>query len=100
MHAERLPRPSRAEQKAALEARIEQQRVDILVTAGRLRTASQRLDDGWHALMCYKTPLVASAGLVALSLSRHPGRLWRLLRRARRAATTALLLKRGWRLLR
>ncbi|WP_300271738.1 YqjK-like family protein [Halomonas sp.] len=97
MHAERLPRPSRAEQKAALESRIEQQRVDILVAAGRFRTATQPIDDGWHTLMRFKTPLVALGGLIALRLARRPGRLLRL---GRRAAAGALVLNRARRLLR
>ncbi|MFP4137895.1 MAG: YqjK-like family protein [Halomonas sp.] len=97
MSADRRPAPSRAERKAALESRIEQQRVDILVAAGRWRSATQPLDDGWHALMRFKAPLVALGGLVALRLARRPGGLLRL---GRRATAGALVLNRIRRLLR
>lgn len=97
MGADRHQAPSRAERKAALESRIEQQRVDILVAAGRFRTATQPIDDGWHTLMRFKTPLVALSGLIALRLVRRPGRLLRL---GRRATAGALVLNRARRLLR
>jgi len=97
MGADHRKAPGRAEHKAALESRIEQQRVDILVAAGRFRTATQPLDDGWHTLMRFKTPLVALGGLIALRLARRPGRLLRL---GRRAAAGALVLNRARRLLR
>jgi len=87
----------RADIKAELEERIEQQRVDILVEASRWRTATRPLDDGWRTLMRFKAPLYAAGGLLLLRLGRHPGRLLRL---GRRAAAGALVVNRTRRLLR
>nr|WP_298249643.1 YqjK family protein [uncultured Halomonas sp.] len=88
---------SRSDEKTALEERIEQQRVDILVEASRWQTATQPLDGGWHRLMRFKTPLYALGGLLVLRLSKHRGRL---LRYGRRATTGALAINRMRRLLR
>ncbi len=88
------PPPNRSERKADLEARIEQQRVDILVEASRWHEASRPLDDGWRTLMRFKLPL-ALAGVVLLRnrRTRH------LLHYVRRLGTTALLFRRVRRLL-
>lgn len=88
---------SRSDEKTALEERIEQQRVDILVEAGRWQTATQPLDGGWHRLMRFKTPLYALGGLLALGLGKHHSRL---LRYGRRATASALVINRMRRLLR
>ncbi|WP_163559633.1 YqjK family protein [Halomonas sp. NO4] len=91
------PRPSRAERKARLLATIEQQRIDILVDAHRLREASRPIDDGWHSLMRFKTAFIAAGGVALFQGARHPHSLVRL---ARRAVAAALLVNRARRLLR
>lgn len=95
--ATRQSPPSRAERKAQLEATIEQQRIDILVAASRWREASRPLDDGWRALMRFKTPLYALGGALLLRSARRPGSLLRL---AKRAGAGLLLFRRARRLLR
>lgn len=89
--------PSRSERKAQLEARIEQQRIDILVEASRYREASRPIDEGWQALMRFKAPLYALGGVLLLKSARHPNSLLRV---AKRLAAGALLLRRARRLLR
>lgn len=89
--------PSRTERKAQLEARIEQQRIDILVEASRYREASRPIDEGWQALMRFKAPLYALGGVLLLKSARHPTSLLRV---AKRLAAGALLLRRARRLLR
>ncbi|WP_254277150.1 YqjK-like family protein [Halomonas sp. 3H] len=87
----------RAVQKARLEARIEQQRVDILVEASRFREAGRPIDDGWHTLRRFKAPLYALGGVLLLRSARHPNSLLRV---ARRLVAGGLLLRRARRLLR
>jgi hypothetical protein len=89
--------PTRAERKAWLEARVEQQRIDILVEASRCREASRPIDEGWQTLMRFKAPLYALGGLLLLKSARHPNSLLRV---AKRLAAGALLLRRARRLLR
>lgn len=86
----------RAQRKAALEIRIEQQRIDMLVESNRWREASRGIDSAWHGLMRFKVPLAAIGSIVLLNSIRHPRTL---LRRGRRLATTLLLLRRAQRLL-
>ncbi|GGX82893.1 hypothetical protein GCM10007160_08000 [Litchfieldella qijiaojingensis] len=90
------PRRQRALHKAALELRIEQQRIDMLVESSRWREASSGIDAVWHGLMRFKVPLFAIGGVVLLRGARHPRSLLRL---ARRVASGALLLRRAQRLL-
>jgi len=97
MTTDRRPRTPRAATKAELEARIEQQRVDILVAGSRWRSATRPIDDGWRTLMRFKAPLYAAGGLLLFRLGRHPGRLLRL---GRRATAGALVVNRVRRLLR
>lgn len=92
-----LPAPSRTERKAELEARIEQQRIDILVEASRYREASRPLDEGWQMLMRFKAPLYALGGALLLKSARHPNSLLRV---AKRLTAGALLLRRARRMLR
>jgi hypothetical protein len=89
--------PSRSEHKEQLEARIEQQRIDILVEASRYREASRPIDEGWQALMRFKAPLYALGGVLLLKSARHPNSLLRV---TKRLAAGALLLRRARRLLR
>ncbi len=91
------PAPTRAEQKARLEASIEQQRIDILVEASRYREASRPIDEGWQTLMRFKAPLYALGGVLLLKSARHPTSLLRI---AKRLTAGALLLQRARRLLR
>ncbi|MDR5891785.1 MULTISPECIES: YqjK-like family protein [Halomonas] len=93
----RRPPPSHAERKAQLNARIEQQRIDILVEASRYREASRPIDDGWRALMRFKAPLYALGGVLLMKSARHPSSLLRV---SKRLAAGALLLRRARRLLR
>ena len=75
------PAPTRAEQKARLEASIEQQRIDILVEASRYREASRPIDEGWQTLMRFKAPLYALGGVLLLKSARHPSSLLRVSKR-------------------
>lgn len=96
MAADRGSPISRADEKAVLEERIEQQRVDILVEASRWQTATRPIDSGWHTLMRFKVPLYAAGGLLLLGLGKHHSRL---LRYGRRATASALMINRLRRLL-
>lgn len=89
--------PPRAERKAQLNARIEQQRIDILVEASRYREASRPIDEGWQTLMRFKAPLVALGGVLLLKGARRPNSLLRV---ARRLTAGALLLHKARQLLR
>ena len=91
------PPPSRAAHKAELEARIEQQRIDILVEASRYREASRPLDEGWQMLMRFKAPLYALGGALLLKSARHPNSLLRV---AKRLTAGVVLLRRARRMLR
>ena len=87
---------SRAQRKAELETRIEQERVDILVAANRWHTAAESIDSGWHALMRFKVPLYAIGGVLMLGIGKNHSRL---IRYGRRATASALLINRLRRLL-
>lgn len=91
------PATSRAERKAQLHARIEQQRIDLLVEASRYREASRPIDEGWQTVMRFKAPLYALGGVLLMKSARHPSSLLRV---AKRLAAGALLLRRARRLLR
>ncbi|MGJ7458711.1 YqjK-like family protein [Halomonas sp. MA07-2] len=91
------PEPSRAERKGRLEARIEQQRIDILVEASRYREASRPIDEGWQMMMRFKAPLYALGGVLLMKSARHPNSLLRV---AKRLTAGVLLLRRARRLLR
>lgn len=88
--------PSRAERKSQLEARIEQQRIDILVEASRFREASRPIDEGWQTLMHFRAPLYALGGLLLFKSARHPNSLLRVVKRL---AAGGLLLRRARRML-
>ncbi|MFO8045321.1 MAG: YqjK family protein [Halomonas sp.] len=88
--------PSGIERKAQLEARIEQQRIDILVEASRYREASRPIDEGWQTLMRFKVPLLALGSVLLLKGARHPNALLRV---AKRLAAGGLMLRRARRML-
>jgi len=90
------PEPCRAERKSQLEARIEQQRIDILVEASRYREASRPIDEGWQTLMRFRAPLYALGGLLLFKSARHPNSLLRVVKRL---AAGGLLLRRARRML-
>ncbi|WP_404298067.1 YqjK family protein [Halomonas sp.] len=87
---------SRAERKAQLEARIEQQRIDILVEASRYREAGRPIDEGWGMLVRFKVPLLALGGALLLESARHPNTVLRVVKRL---AAGGLLLRRARRML-
>ncbi|MFN2330680.1 MAG: YqjK-like family protein [Halomonas sp.] len=91
-----VPKLSRGEHKAQLEARIEQQRIDILVEASRYREASRPIDEGWQTLMRFKVPLMVLGGALLLKSARHPNTLMRVVKRL---AAGGLLLRRARRML-
>lgn len=92
-----MNRAERRARKVELEHAIEQQRIDLLVAASRWQSASRSLDQGWHALMRYRVPLLLVGGTVIYRTVRRPGGILRL---AGRLTTGALLVKKARRLLR
>ncbi|MCW4150993.1 YqjK-like family protein [Halomonas sp. 18H] len=93
---ERQRPPTRQERKAALEATIEQQRIDTLVAAEQWHQAIGPLESGWHTLHRYRKPLWLGGGLVLTLVLRKPGKALRL---ANRVTVSALALKRLGRIL-
>lgn len=80
-----------AARKALLEARIEQQRIDVLVDAERWRHATQKIDAFYHAAQRWKAPIYGFAGVFAWQSLRRPkgfrqfaGRAFGLVMMARR----------------
>lgn len=92
-----MNRAERRARKVELEHAIEQQRIDLLVAASRWQSASRSLDQGWHALMRYRVPLLLVGGTVIYRTVRRPGGILRL---AGRLTTGALVVKKARRLLR
>ncbi|MBY6207933.1 MULTISPECIES: YqjK-like family protein [Halomonas] len=90
------PSATRAQRKAALEATIEQQRLDILLAAHRYQQAGRRIDAGWQAVSRYRTPVLLGAGAALIPVLRHPGRLTRW---GRKLVVTALAVQRVRRLI-
>lgn len=84
--------------KAALEVRIEQQRIDLLVESSRWREASSGIDRAWHGLMRWKVPLVGLGGLVLLK-RQNKDRPRSLMQLGQRVLAGAFLLQRARRLL-
>ncbi len=93
------PEPDRAQvrkaEKAALEACIERQRVDLIVESSRWREATRGIDHAWHAIARWKGPLYAVGGIVLIATARKPGALKRW---ARRGVAGAFLAQRVRRL--
>lgn len=88
--------PDRRERKAALEATIEQQRVDILLAAERWHDAASPLEAGWQLARRYRTPALTVGGLLLWPLLRRPGKALKL---GRHLVLGALTLKRLQKLL-
>ena len=92
-----MNRTERRARKAALEHAIEQQRIDLLVAARRWQTAGEVIDNGWQAVVRFKTPLLMVGGVLLYRGLRRPGGAIRL---ARRLTTGALVAKKARDLLR
>lgn len=84
-----------ATRKALLEARIEQQRIDILVDAERWRHATQKIDALYHAARRWKAPFYGIAGVLIWQSLRRPKGVRRLAGRAFGLAMTARRLRRA-----
>ncbi|XGA81138.1 YqjK family protein [Halomonas sp. CH40] len=82
--AEKTPnkQPSRRERKQALLQTLEQQRIDIMVDSLRLNRAAAPIDATWQQLIRFKKPLYLLGGFVAWKLTRKPGRLMQLGKKA------------------
>lgn len=91
-----MTRGERAAHKAALESRIEQQRIDLLVAAERWRSAGQGVDARWRELMRWRAALYGVGGLLVWRGAKRPRSLLRIVRRA---TAGALLLRRARHLL-
>lgn len=91
------PHETRRLRKAALEARIEQQRIDMLVDASRWRSASGTIDEAWRQVQRFKAPLYAVGGYLLLRSAKRPHSLVRV---AKRLTAGVLLMRRAQRLLR
>ncbi|UYG05270.1 YqjK-like family protein [Halomonas sp. LR3S48] len=89
-------KPTRAQRKAELLSRIEQQRIDILVEAERWQLAAAPLDAGWQRLKRYRGLVYLAGGALLVGSARHPNSLIRLVKRL---AAGGLLLNRARRLL-
>lgn len=77
-----MNKAERRARKAALEATIEQQRVDLLVEAERWHRASHSLDAGWQAAKRYRLPALGGGSLLLWWGLRHPAAAKRLAKRA------------------
>ena len=84
------------QQKAELEAAIEQQRLMLLEATREWHQAGQKIDHGVTRLIPFRTPLLIAGGIALLPLLRRPGHIVRI---ARKAATTAFIANRTLRLL-
>ncbi|RAH37502.1 YqjK family protein [Halomonas sp. SL1] len=84
----------RRARKAALEAAIEQQRLDLLVESEHWHQAARPLEAGWQSLQRYRLPAVGGGALLLFWSLRHPAAAKRLARRSLFVAVTARRLKR------
>ena len=98
------PEPDRAKvrkaEKAALEACIERQRVDLIVESSRWREATRGIDHAWHAIARWKGPLYAVGGIVLIATVRKPGALSRWARHGMAGAFLAQRIGRVVKILR
>nr|WP_283101711.1 YqjK-like family protein [Halomonas populi] len=85
------------QRKVELEARIEQQRIDMLLDASVWHDASHSVDNSWHHLQRFKAPLFGIGGFLMLRSARKPRSLLRV---GKRILTGVLLFRRARRLLR
>ncbi|MDN3523661.1 YqjK-like family protein [Halomonas sabkhae] len=88
--------PSRRQRKAALEATIEDQRLDTLMASEQWHDATSPLDDRWEMLSRLRTPLLIGSGILLTVVLRRPGPA---IKAANRVAMGALTLKRLGKLL-
>ncbi len=84
-------RQARRLRKQALEARIERQRVDLMVESTRWHAATRSIDHAWAAVVRWKVPLYTVGGLLLVAMARKPGALTRI---ARRGLAGAFLVQR------
>ncbi|KGE78403.1 YqjK family protein [Halomonas salina] len=84
----------RRARKVALEAAIEQQRLDLLVEAERWQQAARPLEAGWQTLQRYRLPALGGGAMLLWWSMRHPAAAKRLVRRSLLVAVTARRLKR------
>ena len=81
--------------KQALEARIERQRIDLIVESSRWRAATRGIDHAWDVIVRWKVPLYTVGGLLLIAAARKPGGLKRW---SKRALAGAFLARRARRL--
>lgn len=89
-------RSIRAQRKAELEARIDQQRLSLILTASHYGDASHRLDRYWHALKPWRGVLLTAGSIALIPILRRPGTLTRIIGKT---LTTAITVQRIRRLL-
>ncbi|WP_458527428.1 YqjK family protein [Onishia taeanensis] len=87
-------RESLATRKALLEARIGQQRIDVLVEAERWRHATLKIDALFHTAQRWKAPFYGIAGVMLWQSLRRPKGVRRLVGRVFGLAMTARRLRR------
>ncbi|MBB3140200.1 YqjK-like family protein [Halomonas organivorans] len=94
-----MRKTERRARKAALQAAIEQQRLDLLVEAERWQSAARPLEAGWQTMQRYRLPAVGGSALLLWWSLRHPGAAKRLARRGLFVMMTARRLQQLRRLL-
>lgn len=92
MRAESDSAHTRRLRKQALEARIERQRIDLMVESSRWHAATRSIDHAWDAIVRWKIPLYTVGGLLLIATARKPGSLQRW---ARRGVAGAFLAQRA-----
>ena len=83
----------RRARKAALEAAIEQQRLDLLVESEHWHQAARPLEAGWQSLQRYRLPAAGGGALLLVWSLRHPAAAKRLAKRSLFVAVTVRRLK-------
>ncbi|MFG6175803.1 YqjK family protein [Halomonas sp. THAF12] len=76
-----MRKTERRARKAALEAAIEQQRLDLLVEARRWQSAARSLEVGWQAMQRYRLPAIGGSALLLWWSLRHPAAAKRIAKR-------------------
>ncbi|WP_136247530.1 YqjK family protein [Halomonas borealis] len=77
-----MAKAERQARKAALEASIQQQRLDLLVEAEHWHRASRPLEASWQAVQRYRLPALGGGSLLLWWSLRHPATAKRLARRS------------------
>lgn len=70
--------PSRQQRKAELEALVEQQRLELMVSAARWRRSAAPVDHTFYRLWRWRAPLMAAAGLALIPVVRRPAKVLHL----------------------